>query len=340
MMTRSSTMSALLIAVCLCGSIIESVNAQDRTAPRGPVRLASNNRVPGRNVALRSPFGELTKEHQEYLDKVLEYWEHSSGQIERYRCSFTRWQYDPVFGPGPDPKTGVMPAKTISTGAVKYATPDKGMYDVEKIYHYTAPKQPGGEPQYVIKDKEEHEKWICDGSWIYEFDYPRKKLVERELPPQMRGKSISEGPLPFLFGAKKVDVKNRYWIRVITPRGRQGEYWLEAYPKFPADATSYKKVEIIIDEKDFLPKGIQIFDVNYDARRNPARTAFTFEKRQVNWFDATENKLLGLFLRAFHKPKLPSGWERVVMKFQQTPPATPGASVNTTRVPVNSRLQR
>ena len=98
---------------------------------------------------------------------------------------------------------------------------------------------------------------------------------------------------------------------------------------------------MIIDEKDFLPKGIQIFDVPYDARRNPSRTAFTFEKREVNWFDASKLDLLGLFLRAFHQPKLPSGWERVVMKAQQVPPPTPGNSTSSTRAPVNnSRFPR
>jgi len=71
---------------------------------------------------------------------------------------------------------------------------------------------------------------------------------------------------------------------------------------------------VIIAQEDFLPKGLVIYDRNFDQRKNPARTTFTFEKRQTNW-----NMLLDQlqpWKSQFHKPKVPYGWKKVVEKFQ------------------------
>ena len=70
----------------------------------------------------------------------------------------------------------------------------------------------------------------------------------------MQGKAIVDGPLPFLFGAKADKIKARYWLRVITPSDAKGEYWLEAWPKSRYDSANFQRVEIILDEKDYLPK--------------------------------------------------------------------------------------
>jgi len=272
--------------------------------------------------APRAPFPPLNAAHQKYLDQVLGYWEHSSAQIKKYRCKFTRWQYDPVFGPRVDPKTGDIPAKTIATGVIQYAKPDKGMYEVTSHYDYTPPKEAGGKAQYLPRKENVFEKWICDGNSVFEFDFPRKVLIERQLPPEMRGKAIGDGPLPFMFGAEIEKVKRRYWLRVITPPNTVGEYWLEAWPKSRQDAANYKKVKVIIDEKDFLPKGIEIFATNYDAKKNPARTAFVFEERKVNFIGLKDLDKLQLFHNAFHRPKAPGkDWKKEVIKHGQ--PAQP-----------------
>ena len=93
----------------------------------------------------------------------------------------------------------------------------------------------------------------------------------------MRGKAIADGPFPFLFGAQAAKIRARYWLRVITPPDTQGEYWLEAVPKTQVDAANYKKVTIILAQKDYLPRAIQVYPVNYDERKNPTRTVFQFE---------------------------------------------------------------
>jgi len=281
-------------------------NLSNPPTANGGTRVDQNQLTP-------QPFPELTPEHKQYLDQLLDYWETNSSKIEVYRCEFQRWVYDQAFLNERDPQSRHLYARTVSTGLIRYVKPDKGMYETENVWKFSGlPKQQGDEPQYEKMDESWHEKWICDGQSIFEYKFNDKKLVERPLPPEMRGERIADGPLPFLFGAKAEEMKGRYWIRVITPEGAKGEYWLEAFPKRISEAQDMKKVEIILAEEDFLPKAITVYEVNHDVQKNMTRkSTFEFGKREYNWGNlqqAVEN-LKGNFL----KPKTPLGWEKIVM---------------------------
>jgi len=194
------------------------------------------------------------------------------------------------------------------------------MYKVEKILHWSPPAQAGEKPNFAQRPDEVGEHWICDGQSVFEHDHKSKQLIQRELPPQMQGKAIADGPLPFLFGAEAAKVKQRYWIHPLpVPADVKGEYWLEAYPKWRQDAVNYQKVHIIIAQDDFLPKGLVIFDRNFNPVRNPARSTFTFENREVNWSVALQQ--LNIFNREFYEPKPPLGWKKVVEKYDVPPEA-------------------
>ena len=66
-------------------------------------------------------------------------------------------------------------------------------------------------------------------------------LTESPLPKELQGKDIVDGPLPFLFGAKAEKLKQRYYLRIITPPDVQGQVWLEAWPRFLADARNFQR---------------------------------------------------------------------------------------------------
>ncbi len=267
--------------------------------------------VPNRAAQPMAPRGfPLDAQQQKAVDDVLNYWEQRSKSIKRYRCQFNRWEYDPVFGLRDK-------AKTISSGEISYEAPDKGMFKVTEMWGCRMPAQPGGEATYVKRDGEMTECWICDGNNIWYPKPEEKRLVQQELPPHMRGKAISDGPLPFLFGADTAKIKQRYWIRRLpVPEGAK-EYLLEAFPKLRKDAVNFSVVHVIIAQEDFLPKGLILFDRNFNQRENPARTTFTFDKREKNW-----NMLLDqlTFWRSkFYEPKVPFGWKKVVEKYEAPP---------------------
>jgi TIGR03009 family protein len=259
---------------------------------------------------LPCPFPPLDAQQQQYLDRALQAWEQHSAKIQNYSCELERWEYDPIFGPR-DPRE----AKSYSKGILKYAAPDKGLFKIEKVMLYQAPKNAGEQAQFV--ESPNLEQWICDGLKIFQFEYPKKQLIERTLPKELQGKAIVDGPLPFLFGAKSEKIKARYWLRLITPNDVKNEFWLEAIPKYRRDAANFKMVHVIVDQQDFLPKALQLFDPAYDAQKRQTRTVYTFNNRQVNAQQGLQ--ALNIFQGHFYQPKTPSGWKFIVEPFTPGP---------------------
>lgn len=307
--------------------------AQSGPANRGPVPgrgqapgqggPGQGPQPPSRNP-LQPPWIPLPAAHAEYVDKILSYWDHRSSGVKRFRCTFKKWEYDPIFGP-----KGTF--VRFASGQIKYSAPDKALFKEDQLLHYQAPKEATDQPKYVPLPHAPGAHWICDGKWIFEMDAKKEQMIARQLPPNVSPRAIASGPLPFLFGAKKEEIKERYWIRVVTPEQAKGEYWLEAFPKSRDDAASFKMIHIILDEKDYLPKAMVIFDRAYDPTRNPARTTFQLDRREVNWSVLPEQ--LNIFHRNFYEPRLPKGWQKVEEKLpsgalpgQAQRPASPPAT--------------
>ena len=233
----------------------------------------------------------LPPEHEKRVNEILRFWEFSTAKVDRYRCQFQRWEY------------GLRTQKSYSKGVIKFAAPDKGLFRVTKLQYPRAGK-PGEKPSWVIQNEGMHEHWVCDGKSIFEFDHHRKQLVQRTLPPDMQGRRIAEGPLPFMFGAKAEQIRRRFWIVPIWPESSKKAYWLELTPKTREDAANYRKLQVVIAESDFLPKGMILF------YRDGTRTNYVFESRETNWSIVAQQ--LNFFHREFFEPRAPAGWKKVV----------------------------
>jgi TIGR03009 family protein len=190
---------------------------------------------------------------------------------------------------------------TKADGELKYSAPDKGMFKVTEIELYntkTGKHEPGG--------PESLEHWVCDGRSIFQFDNKEKTRTEQPLPPEMQGQSISEGPLPFVFGAKAATLKQRYWMRELPSPHPNETIWLQAFPRSQADAANYRYVEIIMGRKDFMPRAIQMFGTAFDPRQgNEDRVVFSF--RNVSYNGRFDN-----VFSDFVEPKLPLGYKKIV----------------------------
>lgn len=300
--------------------------------PTGNAR-PGNQPNPGAGAIIPRPWEPLPPDEQRALDDLMKAWEQHSSKIERYECNFERWEFDPIFGPK-DPTQ----AKTYGKGKLLYAAPDKGKFQVESL-SVRIPEAKPEEKQWVERPTDDiGEHWVCDGKRIFAFDAKNKKLIVQELPPAMQGKAIVDGPLPFLFGAKVATIEARYWLRLITPANVQKEQWIEAVPKHAADAKNFKMVQVIIDETDFLPKAIQVFDPGFDAKERPIRTVYTFNNRRYNWNITLQQ--INIFNRWFYEPKTPYGWTKVDEPFfpapGQQPPAA-AAKPNPLKLPFKQR---
>ena len=242
----------------------------------------------------KAPF-ELTPQQQEVLMRVLRAWEERSNKIRTLSCDFTRWDYDPVFGqPDPDNPNAVIPKQ--SKGVLKYAAPDKVLYRIEEITEYAGMEN--GEKKFQ-KRPEGGEHWVCDGLAIWEYNHQKKQLIERRLPPELQGKAIADGPLPFLFGAQADKLMQRYWMRLVTPPDVPGQIWLEAFPKYSLDAANFRRATLILDQKTMLPHAIEVTLPNGKSRH-----VHQFEGNVVN-------NLFRIFQGDFAKPALPRGWTKI-----------------------------
>ncbi len=218
------------------------------------------------------PF-RLTPPQQQALDQVLGQWEKRAQRIRTFKCKLLRWEENNVFN-----------TKVFTEGELRYKNPDQALYRVKPT-----------------EEEEWAEYWVCDGQAIFEFNHQQKELVERRLPPEMQGKAIEDGPLPFLFSTSAAKLKQRYYLRLLAPpANRPGEIWLEAFPRYRQDAANFKRAELIIDQESMLPSAIRIHLPN-----GQDRTIHQFK-------DIVTNDPLGFLKGDFAAPRAPRGWQHRV----------------------------
>ncbi len=254
----------------------------------------------------------LSPEAAAALERLLVAWEARNASVTTWSCGFYKWEYNAW---SPADAGGERLAFSESTGEIKYAAPDKGLFRVKES------KQWNGETKrYETRVGEAGEHWVCNGTSIYEFRHSERQLRETKLPPEMQGKAISDGPLPFVFGAKAQTLKKRYRMRIITPPGVADQIWLEAQPRLQADGANFSKVELILQARDLMPFAMQIY--------KPGG-----QDRDVYQFDPRTNLIdKGLdMIRDFSRPMTPLGYTFILEDMSASPP--PAASQQPTGPP-------
>lgn len=274
-----------------------------RAAPRQGPRIAQ---VPTRRPAGPPKEFRLNPDQQKRLDMILNYWEKKTDEIKTFQCKFSRENWDFVFGPKDAPRS-------IDQGTVRYAKPDKGLMRVDQVWEFDAKAADKKNPFKKV-DVQFGEYWVCDGKAIFQFDSRTKTLTETTLPPEMHGKAIAEGPLPFLFGAKAETMKSRYWIRELRPPAEvKDKYWLEAVPKRAEDAANFVKLQVILAKpgasgKQLLPENIKVFN-------KQGYVMYRFSEHAPN---NPTHRVAGFF-RSFVRPTTPRGWTKVVENWNDPP---------------------
>ena len=260
--------------------------------PRVPVLAARAQQQPA-----QPPF-RLSPQEETQVDRVLHQWEQRNRNIKTFDCQFTRWLYDVVFGPANRPKF-------TDTGIIKYATPDRGMFRAEMT-------KKNGKMVPIEDARAEH--WISDGKSIFEFNHPKKQLIEHKLPPELQGKAIANSPLPFLFGAEAKKLKQRYFLRIVTPADVKDQIWLEAYPRYQQDAANFHHAQFIISARDMSPFGLILVQPN-----NKDYTNYQF-------FDIVVNDPFRPFKGDPFRAYTPLGWQKIIE--EPPPPAQASRTPN------------
>jgi TIGR03009 family protein len=283
--------------------------ATPQTQPASVAPAAPTGRPPERVAAVPAapqPPAPLSPQEQAALDRLLAAWEARNAAVSTWSCTFHKWEYNAW---SPADAAGDRLAFAENTGELKYAAPDKGLFRVRESKQWNPEAR-----RYDVRGGEAGEHWVCNGESIYEFRHTDRQLRETKLPPEMRGKAISDGPLPFVFGAKADTLRRRYFMRLITPPEVRDQVWLEALPRYQADAANFSKVELILQARDLMPFAIQIYKPG-----GQDRDVYQFDPRT-----SLIDKGLDM-LRDFAKPITPFGYKYILedMSAQAAPPAGP-----------------
>ena len=220
----------------------------------------------------------LTPQEQAQVEQVLLAWEQRNNKVKTFDCQFKRWVYNSVFGRSDQPMF-------VDLGVIKYAAPDRGMFRVDA--------------------RAEH--WISDGKSIIEYDHVTKRVIEHKLPPEQQGKAIADGPLPFLFNSTAQSLKDRYLLRIVTPRELQAQQiWLEAYPLRLEDRKNFHHAQFIINIQGMTPNALKLFHMN-----GKDYSVYSF-------FGIVLNDPLRMFSGNPFRAVTPLGWKLVVEPAQDT----------------------
>jgi TIGR03009 family protein len=238
----------------------------------------------------------LSPQQEAQVDRVLNQWEQRNREVRKFDCKFKRWTYDAVFG-RPDQ------ARFVEMGTIRYAAPDKGLFYLEAM-------ERDGKKVPIEDSRAEH--WICDGKAVFEYSPVKKKVTEHRLPKELQGKAIANSPLPFLFGAEAQKLKQRYFLRLVTPAEVRDQIWLEAYPRTQTDAANFIHAQFIISVQGMSPFALKIFQT---------------DKIQVvyQFWDIQINDPLGIFRGDPFRAFTPPGWQRDIDEppAESPPPPSP-----------------
>lgn len=133
-------------------------------------------------------------------------------------------------------------------------------------------KAANGAP-YTI-EAERRQRWICTGKEIFIIHDDDKIFDSVEIPVNQQGKNIMNGPLPFLFGMKADQAKQRYhlspgsmhWPYGKVEKQKDGkeiklppQIHVVALPKLEVDAREWCRAEVLMDGR-FLPIAIRLIN--------------------------------------------------------------------------------
>ncbi len=219
----------------------------------------------------RPPSQELRIEPLEpELEKLLQEWERVSSKFERLSGEHERIVYNKVFE-----------VEKYAQGQFYYEGPDKGRIDLEpyKLGKNQAAKRENpktGNPYRVEADKQT--KWICTGKEVLTIDEEEKTFEAFPLPPELQGKNIIHGPLPFLFGMKADEAKRRFQLSFTAPKKNTDKVvWITAKPRRVMDHENFKEATIILDRKRFVPMAVKLLDPSENLE-----TVYSFKEIHIN----------------------------------------------------------
>ena len=218
------------------------------------------------------------------LEKILKDWELKTSKIEKLQGDTRYREFDKTFA-----------VEYRAEGKFAFEAPDRGNYELRPVKvnkgDASSLKDEQGEA-YKLTPKAA-ERWVCTGAEILKIDEAQKTYEIVEIPEERRGDRIIEAPLPFLFGMKAEQAKQRYQIEL--GKETDQDIVLQLRPNWSGDAANWSKATVIISKTNYLPREVRLI-----APGGTSMRIHTFENIKVN----SDNIFRSLFGDDPFKPKL------------------------------------
>jgi len=217
------------------------------------------------------------------LDAYLKRWEEEMRKVQTLSAGLTRIDKDKSFG-----------STTRLTGSAHYMKAGTG---------------PSALNLAILELKADGktdvaEKFVCTGTYLYQFMTAQKEIRAIELPRPKPGQVSEDNFLGFLFGMRAEEAKRRYQLQL----AREDRYYIyvDITPRFPADRADFQRARLVLNKDNFLPRQLWFEHPNGN---------------DVTWDIPALKTGVVLDRRAFDAPRPPAGWKLVpVSRANNVPP--------------------
>ncbi len=210
------------------------------------------------------------------LDALLLQWEDKMKGIQSLSAEIVRVRYDKVMG-----------TQQVFEGKAKYLKPNLALLDMRQR----------NRPNVF-------EKYICTGTFLYQFHPDTKEVRVHELPPPKPGQVADDNFLAFLLGMKAVEAKRRYDLDL--EKEDPNYVYVRIKPRFDADKADFQEAHLALLKANLLPRMLRFVEANGNV---------------VDWDIPTIDTNARLERNEFTSPALPPGWKYV--RGPQAPAASP-----------------
>jgi TIGR03009 family protein len=161
--------------------------------------------------------------------------------------------------------------------------------------------------------KEPKEKFICTGTYIYQFLPEQKEIRYYKLPEPKPGQASEDNNLlSLLFGMKADEAKKRYELKL----AKEDTYYIyvDITPRSTADKADFQRARLVLRKDNYLPRQLWFEHAN---------------RSEVMWDIPNLQVGMALDRRAFDAPQAPKGWKIVAGENRSQPtvrPSNPGSA--------------
>jgi TIGR03009 family protein len=150
------------------------------------------------------------------------------------------------------------------------------------------------------------EKFVCTGTFLYQFMPATKEIRAYELPRPKPGQVADDNFLSFLFGMKAEEAKRRYVLKLA--KEDKWYIYVDIAPRFDADRADFQRARLVLNKDNFLPRQLWFEHANGN---------------EVTWDIPRLLSGVPLERRNFDAPKPPPGWKLINVKREAAPAAPP-----------------